>query len=129
MAIGLSTTSAIAQINISGKVVLADGSPISYATVLLLNAQDSTTVIQGELTDGNGEFKIYNDASNKVLLEIRSLGFKTIRVELSNSIYNQIYQLEEANISLEEIEIVQKKPFFEQKREEMSELQNSVHTN
>lgn len=51
------------------------GEPVSYATVMLLNPKDSTTITYG-ITDDNGNFSIPCD-SRKVLARFSSVGYKT----------------------------------------------------
>ena len=52
----LFTNSLFAQHTIKGKLVTETNNPVAFANVILLDAQDSTSVYKGTISEDNGEF-------------------------------------------------------------------------
>lgn len=105
------------QSSILGSISQVDNEPIAFANVLLLNAQDSS-LIKGELSDENGKFKINTDNDDPQIISISYLGFETFysdildysnpEIDLGQIIMNE-------GVALEEVQVVAKKPLYEQK--------------
>ncbi|WP_080236898.1 outer membrane beta-barrel protein [Spirosoma rigui] len=73
----LLTLAATAQSHLTGTVVDNTGQPLSYATVALLQARDSS-VVRGALTDESGRFVVTVGAPGTYRTRITSLGFSDL---------------------------------------------------
>ena len=71
----LVTTTASAQLTLSGSVMDTDSAPLPYTNVLLSRAADSSFV-QGGLTDNSGLFTLQAPAGN-YLVSVSALGYAT----------------------------------------------------
>lgn len=109
--------------SITGKVVDDMGEPLPFANVLLLLPSDST-LIKGEVTNLDGKYSFDNVPVGEYLLSVTMVGY-------GNS-YTGIFYLEEdtpkniSTISMREntallrtVEVIAKKPLFEQKIDRM----------
>lgn len=101
-----------AQVSVSGKVFNASGNPIDYATVVLLNAEDSTSVYKGLITGNGGKFTFEEVEPNPYLLKVSFVGFEDYlqRIEASEDTQVGKIILKENISSLEEVAITVKKP-------------------
>ena len=105
---------------ISGIVKDTRNEALPGSTVRLLRASDST-MIKGEVTDGNGKFQFDNLENNIYLLDITSLGqkkFVSVPLTLSD-IQNAIslpviILLPAKSVELKEVTVKAKKPLIEQ---------------
>ena len=83
----LTTTLFAQQSAVKGLIYDDKGSPLTYATAVLLNPADSTLLYYG-ISDSQGAFEIKNVSSGKYLLQASFLGyesyFKSISVPVSN---------------------------------------------
>lgn len=104
---------------INGIVVDNKGEPLSFANVLLLQSSDST-LVKGGVTDLEGKYSFNEVASGEYLLFVTMIGY-------GNS-YSEPFKLEEEGSKdigvitmgenaelLNEVEVIAKKPLFEQK--------------
>jgi len=84
--IATTTLSAMAQRNITGKVVDNDGEALAMTTVKLLSAKDSS-LVKGALTNENGNFRIATSKTGRYVVSISCVGFKnyTKRVALGDN--------------------------------------------
>ncbi|WP_085946736.1 carboxypeptidase-like regulatory domain-containing protein [Algoriphagus machipongonensis] len=103
--------------SISGKVLEPSGSPLSFANVLLLTTSDSS-LIKGAVTDTLGNFAIFNVPSGKYLISASMMGYKQvylppILVETTPVEGITLY-LQEDSQQLDEVMVVEKRPFVEQ---------------
>lgn len=110
------------QASISGTIKDVASKQVSFANVLLLNAQDSS-LIKGDLSDEEGKFKISVDPNLPVLISVSFLGYSdflssTITVKSDEKIVMEDIILKDG-IALEEVQIVARKPLFEQKIDRM----------
>jgi len=107
------------QASISGTVLdFSNAEGVAYANVLLLNVKDSS-LINGDLTDADGNFLIEGPVNEPFLVSVSFLGFD----EYTSSPF--VLELDEQKIiddiilsegvALQEVEIVARKPLFEQK--------------
>ena len=62
------------QASISGNIKDIKSEQVSFANVLLLNAQDSS-LIKGELSDEQGNFKLTVDPNLPVFISVSFLGY------------------------------------------------------
>ncbi|WP_342087701.1 outer membrane beta-barrel family protein [Dyadobacter sp. OTU695] len=112
--------SAQAGNTISGTVKDSRNESLPGATVRLLNATDST-LITGEVTDTNGNFRFVNLANNTYVLVISAMGQKdfkstavTIDAAHSSIALPAIILLPAKSIELGEVVVKAKKPLIEQ---------------
>jgi hypothetical protein len=113
------TQPTLAQLQILGKVTDNSGKPLPYATILLLNIQDSSFV-KGEIAKEDGSFSFQNVREGAYFCEVSMIGFSKKRtaffqlIPQSPTMNLGIIALAENN-ELNTVEIVAKKPLFEQK--------------
>ena len=120
-----------AQTQIIGKVVDKLGKPLPYANVLLLNAKDSSFV-KGDIAKEDGSFLIQNVTVGAYLCELSMVGFaKTLtstfqvppqyfKHNLGTTVLNEAPELNT-------VEVVAKKPLFEQKIDRLVvNVENSI---
>ncbi len=62
--------------SIRGKVLTENGQPVEFANVALL--LPDSTFLQGTCADGNGTFQITANTTGSYLLQISSIGYKTL---------------------------------------------------
>jgi|APTNR8051073442_1049403.scaffolds.fasta_scaffold01915_2 hypothetical protein len=109
-----------AQSQISGTVSEENEAPVSFANVLLLRAAD-TSLVKGAITESDGAFRFENIATGAYLLEVSMIGYEkhrsgtiemtatTPKIELGK------ITIRENTEQLTTVEVVAKKPLFEQK--------------
>lgn len=109
-----------AQNQVAGTLQDATGSPLVSANVLLLAAADSS-LIRGSLTEDNGSYLFENVPEGAFLISYTMIGFervyskpfqlpgKNVRLQLDP------IKLEESTAMLDEISVVARRPFLEQK--------------
>jgi iron complex outermembrane recepter protein len=83
-ALVLLSFNAIAQVSITGKITAADGAPVKFATVHLLNT--NLTVMSGE----NGGFAISNVRAGNYTMQVSAVGFAQQQVELKGTNFIEI---------------------------------------
>lgn len=113
------------SITYKGKIVDERQTPISYADVLAMNENNS--IIEGVITDNNGDFKleILNNASVDHI-EISFIGFETQIIKPNTFELGTIVLKEEAT-ELKEIVIVARKRMIDQKVDRLVfNVENSV---
>jgi hypothetical protein len=113
-----------AQNQLNGNIAEANHQALIGANVLLLNSKDSS-LVKGQLSGDNGAFRFDNLDAGAYILRVTMLGFadymsKIIILEAKTGEKNlaAIELLENAS-QLNEVQIVAKKPFFEQKIDRM----------
>jgi len=111
-----------AQTNIIGRTVDSAGSPVSFANVLLLNPADSS-LIQGELSDENGYFSMNASPGTECILSSSFIGFSTNYTEVFRISTQSPMEMGEIilteGLELDEVQVVARKPLFEQKIDRM----------
>ena len=113
-----------AQSQIAGAIKTENGQPLSFANVLLLSASDSS-LIKGQVSGEDGGYLIKNVAAGDYLLKASMVGFLEYCSQ-PFQLKNQEGQMDLGSITLEEdvkelkaVEVVGKKPLFEQKIDRM----------
>ncbi|MBO2543575.1 TonB-dependent receptor [Salegentibacter sp. BDJ18] len=108
----LFTNSLIAQHTIQGKLVTETNEPIAFANVILLNAEDSTSVYKGTISEDNGEFLFEEIASNDYLLKVSFVGYEEYLQQIFVNSDKKIRKitLKEGASNLEEVTINARKP-------------------
>ena len=112
-----------AQSQISGTIQDAEGNPVISANVLLLSAADSS-LVRGSLSAANGSYLFENVAAGSYLLRFSMVGFQQSLTEtfaLNEKMAKEIppFTLLESAALLEEVAVVAKRPFLEQKVDRM----------
>lgn len=122
---------ALGQMQVSGKVADNAGQPLSFANVLLLNAKDSSFV-KGDIAKEDGSYTIQNIKAGTYFCELSMVGYTkkhTTKFQLtpqSPSIHLGAIALT-ANTDLTAVEIIAKKPLFEQKIDRLVvNVENSI---
>ncbi|MGB3078406.1 MAG: TonB-dependent receptor, partial [Saprospiraceae bacterium] len=109
-----------AQSNLTGTIKDDKNQDVAYANVLLLSSRDST-LIRGGVADDNGHFEINNVASGTYMLRVAMIGFLDQYSEsfsLNGGTPTKdfgVITLKEDAVLMNAVEVVAKKPLFEQK--------------
>lgn len=110
--------SASAQNSISGKVLDDNASPLPFANVLILSAQDSS-LIKGELSNDVGEYLFSNVKEGNYLISSSYIGYNTSYSSSFNIDANSNLIVDDlilsSGLELNEINVTAKKPLYEQK--------------
>ncbi len=105
---------------ISGQVKTATGQPLEFATVLLVQAADSTKLVKGAVSDNAGAYTFENIAPGQYRVGAQQVGYgKTysapFAVEVGGAtVAAPALALAEETKKLGEVTVVAKKPFIEQ---------------
>ncbi len=102
--------------SISGRVANEAGLPVSLASVLLMNAADSS-LIKTELTDIKGEFRLTPETTGLYFLKVSMLGYETyytdaLTVTDKPQTVSDIMMIS-TSTELDEVAIRSQKPFIE----------------
>lgn len=91
--------------HIYGKVIDAKTKkPMGYSAVALLTA-DKDSLVDGQLTEDNGDFSLANLPLGKFKLRITSVGYTTVTKDISISMQNADQELGDLAMSLSETEL------------------------
>lgn len=121
-----------AQSQINGTVLDSKNTAVAYANVLLLRAAD-TSLVRGAVTNDNGTFQINDIAAGTYLMEVSMLGYQPHRSDIfemrgagtQKDLGTIVLQDDAAQ--LETVEIVAKKPLYEQKIDRLViNVENSI---
>jgi ferric enterobactin receptor len=117
------TSTAIGQTNLKSSVTDDKQQPIPFANVLLLNAKDSA-FIKASITDEKGAWMIESVEKGTFLVKTMMTSFKTtisepIMVNGEKELVLPTTSLQIQSSELQTVEIVQKKPFLEQRAGKM----------
>jgi len=108
------------QSRLEGVVKEENGKPLAFATVLLLNAQDST-LLKGMVSQEDGKFHLDEVKAGKYLVQANMVGYEKTHtlpfiLTANQSVFTlQPLVLSEAVTELGEVIVAAEKPFFEQK--------------
>lgn len=113
------TSAAYAQTTITGKVLSADGQPLPFASVLLLQATDSS-LVTGTVTETDGRYELTARAAGEYILSSQMLGHQTryrpmIIPPSSAAISQPDFLLETDAALLNEVTVKARRPLFEHK--------------
>ena len=109
-----------AQLVVKGLLNDESGSPVSYASVLLLSSSDSS-LVQGQVSDGKGMFSIALNQAGSYFISISAIGYedvstKVLQLNKDNSPFAiGTITIPEKVEQLNEVVIKAEKPMFEQK--------------
>lgn len=103
--------------NIEGAIYDAQHGPLTFATILLYNASD-TTLTKVEYSDDNGAFLIKDQNQGEYWIEVNYVGLPSWRSELIGVQANQTTKmndiiLEDKGTELEEIVVTARRPIVE----------------
>ncbi len=114
--------SLFSQTQIEGKVLAVSGEGISFANVLLLDATDST-LVKGALTKEDGSYLLNADAGKRFLIEVNMVGYSSSYTDVFTVSTNSPQTLAPLTLTegveLAEVQVVARKPLFEQKIDRM----------
>jgi len=117
--LGFLTTDAVAQVQIMGTVVDAEGLPLPAVNVLILNETDSA-LVKGAVTDKLGIYRIDGIQPGSYILSVSMVGFQTyeesfsIRESEDKSLNIGPITLNESIEQLGEIVTTARRPLYEQ---------------
>ena len=102
------------QMEISGKVITQDESPLEFASVALYQQSDSLFV-SGTVTDSNGEFRFSGIPETDYYLRISSIGFKTLYYDVMSSDVDSKIELVliEDLLMLDDVQIEAERPVIQ----------------
>ncbi|MFZ1677070.1 MAG: TonB-dependent receptor [Saprospiraceae bacterium] len=109
-----------AQFNLNGTIKDDKDQAVPYANVLLLSNADSS-LVRGSVADDNGHFEINNVATGTYLLRVAMIGYLDHYSESFSLNENSpakdfgVISLAEDAVLMNAVEVVAKKPLFEQK--------------
>lgn len=118
-----------AQHSLSGTVVDNADAPVAYANVILLNAEDSTSVVRGAVTSEEGVFKFNKIEANEYLLKVSFVGFEDYLGKMKVSEDKKIGKiiLEETAANLDEVSINVKNPSIKRETDRLIfEVENTT---
>lgn len=104
---------------VTGKITTADGQPIAFANVLLLNSID-TSLVKATLTDDKGDFRLQNINPGKYILRLSSIGYQTFDSPIFGLTNTQKIKefgtqiMKEETKQLEEVVVRAEKPLLQQ---------------
>ena len=109
---------------IQGSVFDKDNNPVPYASVLLLNQKDSS-LVHGVTTSEEGSYSMTEFKPGKYIIGVRMVGFKPswsapIEIKTANThLHSEVFHLEEETVQIGDVQVVAKKPVYEQKIDRM----------
>ena len=112
------------QSTVSGIVKDKDDAPVEFANVLLLNQPDSS-LFRGSIVGADGRFLIQNIPAGKYMVKVAMTGFADYysdEVVFGNDISLEelgTVVLQEDAVLMNAVEVVAKKPLFEQRIDRM----------
>jgi hypothetical protein len=120
----------LAQGVISGKITEQDGSPLSFANVLLLNVQDSS-MVKGEVANAEGQYHLKNVARGDYRIMASMVGYKkyysSVFSYTGTDLVFEVIKVEEEGEVLNEVVVTVKKPLFEQQMDKLVvNIENSI---
>ncbi len=108
----------------TGLLRTPEGQPLPYASVLLLNAADSS-LVKGDVSKENGSFELESLTDSALLIRISNLGYQDLYVSLPpmptliSVIDLGVFTLKPINVQLQTVEVEAKRPFLEQKSDRL----------
>ena len=114
----------LSQSKITGKVTNADGRPLANANVLLLDFKDSS-LVKGLIAEQTGTFLFVNVPSGKYFITSTFIGFdqqytSAFNLNGTGTLHNVgTLKLAQTTKKLTDVNVIAKKPLFEQKMDRM----------
>ncbi|MCP9199261.1 TonB-dependent receptor [Gramella sp. GC03-9] len=100
------------QSQLTGSVRDSNNEPVSYANIILFNAQDSTTVYRGTVTEEDGSFSFDSVENKAYVLKASFIGYaeKVLRIEVNGNTRLEPITLNASSDSLDEVTVNVRKP-------------------
>ena len=100
------------QSQLTGSIKNQDKEPVAFANVILLNAQDSTSVYKGTITEEDGGFLLTDIADSSYLLKISFVGYREElkKIKVKGDTQLNTFVLEQSSDALDEVVINARKP-------------------
>lgn len=106
------STLVFSQNQLSGKLTDLNNDPLAYANVILLNAQDSVSVVKGTVSEEDGSFLLKDIKDDNYVLKITYVGYedllKKIRVKGDTNL--KTLKVAPSSGDLDEVTIQARKP-------------------
>ncbi|MDD3079857.1 MAG: TonB-dependent receptor [Paludibacter sp.] len=111
------------SVTVQGKVIDKNSQPIEYATAALINPK-TNEVINGSVSNKNGEFKINKVKRGEYILSISMVGYNKseaakLIVDGKESVIEKSFMLSESSELLQDVIITGRKQFIEQSVDKM----------
>lgn len=108
------------DLSVSGIVTDVEGNPVEFATVVIYDAEESS-VLKGNSTNDKGFFSINALQPETYILKISYLGYQEFRqkIVLTGDLDLKTIQLSEDTQSLDEVNIIVKKPTLERQADRL----------
>ncbi len=103
---------AYSQSSVSGKLIDKNQDPVVFANVVLLQANDSTTVYMGAVSDETGAYLFEDVVDDEYVLSVSFIGYKKLlkRIEVNSNTAIDLITLEEDAAGLTEVTVNAKRP-------------------
>lgn len=101
------------QNSLKGKLLNENKEPVAFANVILLNAEDSTSVYKGVVSEEDGNFLLENLDDQNYVLKVTFIGYEDYlkKIKLSHGRTDlKSITLKEASDALDEITVKARKP-------------------
>ncbi|WP_300433714.1 outer membrane beta-barrel family protein [Christiangramia sp.] len=100
------------QSSLSGSIQDQDKKPVAFANVILLSAEDSTSVFKGTISEENGSFLLENIVDSTYLLKVSFVGYAESfqKVKVNGNTNMQPIILEESSDNLDEVVVNARQP-------------------
>lgn len=105
------------QNSLSGNIQNQDKAPVAFANVILLSAQDSTSVYKGSISEDDGSFLIENIQDSTYILKVSFVGYSESlqKVEVKGNTNIGLITLKEASDNLDEVVVNARRPKISRK--------------
>lgn len=115
---------------VSGYVFESEDTPLEFANILLLNASDST-LFKGAVSEMDGSYQIDQIPDGRYFLTISMIGFQSFTMTDFDLAGEALLNIPEITLSqgiaLEEVQVVGRKPLYEQKIDRLVvNVENSI---
>ncbi|MDT0675408.1 outer membrane beta-barrel protein [Autumnicola musiva] len=99
------------QSEVKGELVSND-EPVAFANVILLDAEDSTSVYKGAVSDENGVYLLNGIEDNSYLMKVSFVGYQEYlqTIEVNGNTSLETIELEEVSSNLDEITVNARRP-------------------
>ncbi|MCB7481926.1 outer membrane beta-barrel protein [Christiangramia sediminis] len=117
------------QNSLSGNIQDRENAPVAFANIILLSAEDSTSVYRGTISEEDGSFVIENIEDSTYLLKVSFVGYKESlqKVNVKGNTNIPPIILEETSDALDEVVVNARKPKVTRKIDRLVfEVENTI---
>jgi len=117
------------QNSVNGNIQNQEKAPVAFANVILLSAEDSTSVYKGSISEDDGSFLIENIEDSTYLLKVSFVGYKEYlqKVSVKGNTNIPVIILEETSDALDEVVVNARKPKITRKIDRLVfEVENTI---